>query len=517
VNQKMSAEQAAIVGTLLGEPYKPPDRTGTFDVPSYDDIADLNQLFKRFANTAVANGGDTMIGVYNIAGSLYVNGQPLNPSDAYSIVDRTSGLLVPKSDVLSQTRYMCNFLADDALTMPTDVAGIPDGAKISIVQTGKGRVTIQGLQVVGTTQTSKQYQTIEIMYHNSVWWCLAGGGGTGASEGAPDKPVAVWNGDYSAITWQPISGSAGPTLGYGSIVTPSQDVTRRLDGTTLFVDLVTAGIECEFQVWGVNAAGQGEFSDPLRHTWTGVAAPVLTASSGPAQITAQWTQIAGVTGYRLGYKKTVDADWTYESENVDAFGDIISGLAEVEYQVRVQALDVPVASAWSNVVTATPGPGVTSTPTIAHSAKGVFTIQNYNSKLLYSVDASAGTGTVSGDKLTLSAGNVQFLLKAQFAPGAPVSSVAGELRQYTTHSENQPYACGTVQCNCVTKQYCHCGTDAPCDSTSFDQCGCGQTTMCWYGSYQECSECTKYCDNYVQVKDGTPVGFVDEYGEWSKA
>lgn len=521
--KKISAQQAAEQGVVVGEPYTPTGRSGVFDVPSYDDVADLHELFKRFANTAAAANGDNLSGTYNFTGKVFINGQPIDPTDAYLTVDRAAGFNITKDDVLSQTRFMCNFSTDKVVGVLEDTTGIPDGARITIVQAGKGKVSIEGISVVGVNKTKNQYQLIEVMYHNKLWWCLASGGGGGGGDGAPAKPVATWNPDYSAITWEPVSGSASQTYGYGSLVTPGGDCSFRLEGTTIFIDQATAGIDFEFQVWGVNSAGQGEFSDPLTHKWSGVAAPVLTATSGPAQITTSWNQIAGITGYRLSYKKTTDSNWTYIDEGPTSFGDIIGGLANVEYQVRIQAVDKPVASTWSNVVSVTPEPGETSVPTIQHNAKGVFLITNYNPAFVYTTDATAGAATVVGDKVNLSAGNVQFLLKSQYAVGAPVKSVAGELRQYTTHQENFPYPCGTFECNC-RDEWANCGCE--CDgggcgcyptpnSGSFGQCGCpGQ--MCWYGNKRTCETCTTYCDDFRQVKDGTPAGFVDQFGEWSK-
>jgi|GEM_PF-2129582 len=518
--KKMSAEQAAEEGAPVGEPYTPPGPgRGTFDVPSYDDIADLQILFKRFGNTAIANGGDTMSGDYNVLGKFFINGRQIDPSDAYNILDKSAGFNVQVGEVLNQTRFMCNFATDNIIGMPTDTTGIPEGARITIVQVGKGKISIDGVNVVGTNKTKTQYQLVEVMFHANLWWCLVGGGGGGGTEGAPSKPTAKWNADFTQITWEPVAGSASETYGYGALVTPAGDISYRIQGTTILIDRATSGIDYAFQVWGVNAAGQGEFSDPIGHTYAGVDAPTLTAVPGPAQIQAQWTQVAGVTGYRLSYKKTTDQQWTFVDEAVSAFGEIISGLAQVEYEVRVQAVDNPVGSVWSNTVKVVPGPGETSVPTVAHSAKSTFTITNYNAAYLYTVDCTAGSGTVTGDKLTLSAGNTQFLLKSQYAQGAPVKSVSGELRQYTTHKENFPYKCGSGPCNC-REEWANCGCGS-CDSYpdpkagSWGQCGC-ETEMCWYGRKQVCDTCDQYCDDYRDVKDGTPSGFVDQFGEWSK-
>ena len=523
-NRKMSAEQAAEEGVVVGEPYTPPGPSrGTFDVPSYDDIADLQLLLKRFANTAVANGGDTMSGDYNVLGKFFINGRQIDPSDAYNIVDKSAGFNVEVGEVLNQTRFMCNFATDDIIGMPSDTTNIPEGARITIVQTGKGKISIDGVNVVGTNKTKNQYQLVEVMYHAKLWWCLVGAGGGGGAEGAPAKPIAKWNTDFTQISWEPVSGPASETYGYGALVTPGGDLSYRLEGTAIYIDQANADIDFTFQVWGVNSAGQGEFSDPISHKYTGVAAPTLTAVAGPAQIQVQWTEIAGATGYRLSYKKTTDTQWTFIDESESSFGDIISGLAQVEYEVRVQSVVKPVGSVWSNVVKVVPGPGETTTPTAAFTANGTITITNYNDAYLYTVDCTAGSGTVAGDKVTFSAGNTQFLLKSQYAAGAPVKSVAGERRQYTTHKQNFPYPCGTYECNCRDEWAacgCECGGGgcgcypAP-TGQSAGQCGC-PGNMCWYGNTRKCDSCTSYCDDYRDVKDATPAGFVDQFGEWSK-
>ena len=524
---KKSAEQAAEDGVIVGIPYTPPSPAGrgTFDVPDYDDVADLQVLFKRFANTAVSSSGDVMTGNYNVVGTLLVNGRPIDPTDTYFTVDKTAPFTFTKDEVLAQARYMCNFSANGQVTVLADATGVPDGGRVTIVQAGKGDVEVVGPNVIGSTRTKSQFQLLEVMYHKGLWWCLAGGGGGGGGEGTPAKPVISFDAGFTKVQWDPVYGSAGPTLAYGALVTPSVEISYRIVGEQLLIDQVTAGTEFTFEVWGVNVAGQGEISDQLTHTWSGVAAPVLEVTSGPAQFVAKWNAIPGVTGYRLAYKKSTDSTWVYVSEDAAATADEVNGLANVQYDVKIQALDAPVASAWSDVVTVTPGPGETTTPTIKHTAYGEWTITNFDAKYLYTVDVTSGTGTVTADKVKLSSVNTQFVLKSQYAAGAPVRSVAGERRAITFHKENRPYVCGSQQCNC--RDSCascgYCGTccssnDCSCFSgarSSYGGCGCS-CTYCDYNCSTVCDNCPVYCDNYVDVEDAVPAGFVKEFGEWAK-
>jgi hypothetical protein len=117
--------------------------------------------------------------------------------------------------------------------------------------------------------------------------------------------------------------------------------------------------------------------------------------------------------------------------------------------------------------------------------------------------------------------NAAFTITAGYAASAPQSPVSTlERKAYTFHAENHQYQCGTHQCNCNTNwNACGCGNCDPYPapkSQSWGQCGC-PGEMCWYnGQSTVCSSCPSYCDNWVQVKDATPAGYADQYGEWSK-
>jgi hypothetical protein len=159
VDHKMAPEVAAERGVVVGQPYTPPGRTGTFDVPSYDDIADLQVLFKRFANTAAS---------FTEAG-----GGPF--------VDKTGDFTVEFKSGLYKT-YLCLSSTLMTVTVP-DPATLTDGDRFNLIQGGTGKAEISGTNVVGLSQTAGQYQGVTATVHDGKWWCVpfgsSGGGATG--------------------------------------------------------------------------------------------------------------------------------------------------------------------------------------------------------------------------------------------------------------------------------------------------------------------------------------------------
>jgi len=480
VNQKMSAEQAAIEGTLLGEPYKPPDRTGTFDVPSYDDVADLNQLFKRFANTAVANGGDTMIGVYNIAGSLYVNGQPLNPSDAYTLVDKTASFTVVIADVLAQTRFMCTSAVDMTAAMPADGSTLPDGARVTIVQAGKGKVVVTGLNVIGSQKTSGQYSTLEVMWHKGNWWCLSSGGGGGGGIGTPSAPKISFNGDFTQVTWAAVNdGTAGVTIGYGVLADPAEIVYRIVappkegDPVTMMIDKVIGGTNVTLEVWAVNVAGRGESSNTLTHTYPAVAPTTLTGTAGAGSVSLSWTVVPDATDYAAQWRAVGESAWSIVADIPKTLSVYeVTQLQEVAYEFRVFAVNGSSFSPSSNVVTLTPGPSTPPVgPVLTHDPDtvGKWTITNYDAQLTYSVTCDSGAvPLLSGNKMTVSQPQQQFTVSVRRGTGLSASTTA-QCTPYTF-----PYTAGYYQCTDQTYDYC--------DGNS-GYCPCGT----WHESEGSCS------------------------------
>jgi len=165
VKNTISAEEGAKRGVVVGEPYTPPGRTAVFDVPAYDDIADLNQLFKRFANTAAA---------YSEAGGG-------------AFVDKAASFTITAAD-LSKT-YLVTVTTVSTVTVP-DATTLKEGDRFNVIQGGTGKVTVTGPNVVGVSSTPGQYEGLSAVVHGGKWWCIpfgsSGGGGGGG-------PIPIFN------------------------------------------------------------------------------------------------------------------------------------------------------------------------------------------------------------------------------------------------------------------------------------------------------------------------------------
>lgn len=146
----------AVGGEILGQSYTPPGRSGSFDVPSYDDIADLTVLFKRFANTAAS---------YHEAGGTGV------------YVNKEADFTITDSD-LSRT-YVCT---SDGLIMVTlpDPASLNEGAWFGLLQAGTGGVTVVGDPIEGVSTISAQFQGMRVAVHDDTWLCVPQSGVGGA-------------------------------------------------------------------------------------------------------------------------------------------------------------------------------------------------------------------------------------------------------------------------------------------------------------------------------------------------
>jgi len=436
-NRKMSAEQAAEEGALVGEPYTPPNRPAVFDVPAYDDIADLQLLFKRFANTAVANGGDSFNGIYNLTGKLFINGGEITARDELIVADRTSDFRVLNSEADSHTRFMVFSDTDVICTVPDDIGGRRDGTIFSVVQTGTGKVIVFGEKVVGTLRTGGKFTTLEIMWHKGFWWCLSGGGSGGGGDGTPATPELDINANFTQITWEPVSGTGGPTLGYGYSVEPEDGIVCSLSGTKLTIDAVQEDIEFTFSVWGVNTAGRGD-AGKLTYTWSGLAAPAITATSVPAGIKINWTKVSGATDYQISWKRKADTVWQYQKSGDAAEFTISPLLDQVPFEVRVASATLNVTSPYSNIVEVTPGPGYADDMTLAQASGNQVRITNWKSSNIYKVvSCTAGSATISGDLVTTNDGNTVVTLSVQLAEGAPSRLAYYKIKQYTYHSEQK--------------------------------------------------------------------------------
>jgi hypothetical protein len=469
VNQKMSAELAAEKGVILGEPYTPPGRLGSFDVPSYDDIADLNQLFKRFANTAAS---------YTEAGG--------------TVVGKGADFLVAATDL--GTIFMCEGEVLTSCTI-TKMFTLADGSRFSVVQLGSGAIEVRGadstIVVRGRKTTPGQYQGLTVLYLGGVWWCVP----FGASGGGGGGPVPIFNtsADSFPITKDHVGGLIAMdtgTRGNNAVVVPLDDGTIPV-GSVVVVSNVgdlsalkvliaaTPGVVIEdvanavisrwrsaalikigTNLWLINAGSEGGTvgAVPLP--------PVLkTAVSGPEEIAVTWTAPASDGGHSItSYFAESSVDgvaWTRRNAFLGtALSGSVTGLAAgVTVQVRLRASNVVGDSDPSNVLSAVPGPAIVPVPTVAHSGLGSWTITNFSASYMYTVTANAGTPSVSGGMVTNTAVNSITKLTVQARLGAPSESIWLERRAYEYHSENRPdcriepryagwncFHCGDAEC-----------------------------------------------------------------------
>lgn len=198
---------------------------------------------------------------------------------------------------------------------------------------------------------------------------------------------------------------------------------------------------------------------------------------------------------------------------------VANGWVKVNGQWRmIVSSSIRQPSGWRPGLLGTPP----ATPVVAHTAYGQFTITNYDARAIYTFTRLTGTGTATrvGAVVTLSDANARFSVVAAYAVGAQTTAAAFmERKAYTYTLVNQPYACGSHQCNCRQDWgSCGCGSCSGFPSPngqSWGQCGCDYE-MCWYNPTTVCDTCTSYCDNWVNVRNGTPAGFADKHGEWSR-
>jgi len=168
----------------------------------------------------------------------------------------------------------------------------------------------------------------------------------------------------------------------------------------------------------------------------------------------------------------------------------------------VASVQNKVGGAWQMTTLGAPPPQ----PTLTHVAKGVYEVSNTDTQLTYSATLVSGSGsaiqsTVGGKvRYTLTAEDAAFGISAAWAPGATASTETNVERKKYTYT-NQPYQTCTDNCQAGGGP----GGEGDC------WCGSRQGDLCCGGCYGQ--TCTWH-DNYV--KNGTPSGFVDEFGEWSK-
>jgi len=395
------------------------------------------------------------------------------------------------------------------VSIPSDDAqDLPLGFQFA-VESFNGTVVLRNDSGVVVAGADRMYvgplKTGVFVKQNANFWLLSlgqgSGGGGGGGEGTPSRPYPSFDATYSALTWVPVTGTAGPTLGYGVSVVPEGAALYSLSGTTLNLNYVLSGIPVSFEVWGVNVAGKGVVSDPAVHTWDAIPATTLTVESGPASAVLSWSAVGQATGYVVQYKKSADTDWqTLPTAKVTTY--TVQGLNEqVSWDFRVAGTVAPAASAWSNVVSVTPGPGVVDKPAASHTGNQQFTITNYDDALIYTVYAVTVGGSVAAGKVTLSGKGVAKL-GCKRSAGAPEEFVWLESRTITTHPECSPQSCYDPCGNCRTDVNPH-------------TWGCGCGSGCGEDGQGQWGDCICHGPNVCNdVEDATPPGYGKDSGEW---
>ena len=211
---KKRAEDAD--GEILGEGYIPPGRTAVFDIPAYDDIADLHELFKRFANTAA---GVTEAGLGGM-------------------VDKTADFTVTTAD-LGKT-FVCS--NPDLLNITVGAAStFSEGARFNVVQAGTGKAQVNGSDVIGSFRTTGQYEGLTAVVHGGKWWCLPFGSSSGGGGGGGPIPIINTAADLTIV-----DGNAGQLIACNTttkdinITVPADDGTIPI-GSVVVVSNVGGG------------------------------------------------------------------------------------------------------------------------------------------------------------------------------------------------------------------------------------------------------------------------------------
>ena len=141
------------------------------------------------------------------------------------------------------------------------------------------------------------------------------------------------------------------------------------------------------------------------------------------------------------------------------------------------------------------------TPTLSHTASGQFTITNYNPTYIYTFTNVSGGGSVTNTAgvLTGMPAISRWSIKAT-SPKSSVSVLAYmERKQYTTTPTNVDVSYIHTPPSHGIVNY---GTNAV-PGSRWMYCSDGQTNE---SQHQE----------GTQVKNSTPSGYTDQYGEWFK-
>lgn len=358
---------APVTGSVVseGEPYSPPDRPAArFTVPSYDDVADFNVLFKRFADTSAA----------------------FSELPSTSLLDRSGSFAVSVADVQAGSNFLCTSSSVITVTLPdptslADSLGgvLAEGMRVSFVQGGAGKVTVSGPGVVGSVSTSAQYGALSATIHNGKWWCLPFGGGSQPGPGpsllAPSLDSAVGGNGFVSLDWTPnpaSSAASGFKVQYAHPQDPWTTLDVGLVSSTQVTGLVN-GDTYKFQVFAYDGSGAGPVSNQLTAVpetdSPGELLPptLLKAQSGDGKVTVSLQAPTGsgpFDSYIVEFSAAGSGAWSQLAVGLSTTADVNGLVNGKAYSFRARtSLTAPASvSLPSNVLNATPGSGAVPNP-----------------------------------------------------------------------------------------------------------------------------------------------------------
>jgi len=152
-----------------------------------------------------------------------------------------------------------------------------------------------------------------------------------------------------------------------------------------------------------------------------------------------------------------------------------------------------------------------------HTTIGQFVVTNYDSNLAYTPTFISGSGTATlidsvNGVFSLSSTDARFSISSGYSQASPQSAVGYmERKKYTTHPEpvyvdNCAPAYSWPSGNCPGPNCCNAYNN--CWGGGVDgNCGADGTICCGGSRGQSIV-------GYNDVKNGTPEGYTDSYGEW---
>jgi len=171
-------------------------------------------------------------------------------------------------------------------------------------------------------------------------------------------------------------------------------------------------------------------------------------------------------------------------------------------------------------------------PNLSYQSNHVFQITNYSSTLVYSTNATSGSGTATLNtstgvySISGSTANYRFDVIARYAIGALPSDPGFMERKQHSFSCRQVTYTEAYGCNCgLVGGNCSCGPPGPsggCEdgSSPNGQCGCGGSVPCMYGSIGTvvCQTCYREvcCSTICDVLINEP-GYTNSGSAWYRA